>query len=261
MADEKPVPGRLWKYRAWNDHDRAKEFAANMIIHGELHFSSKKQLNDPFEYRWRDHYPKDPREIDAFVAELVEKQFKNESHLRKAIHFRALRQDVEERAQRHGGVSPTDTVITAGVFSASGTEKDILMWSHYADHHHGICIGIRPSRVVGKRFLPVEYRDDIPIMNIWEHVKENPEFVIYSLFKSERWAYEAEWRTMDRKVGPLRFAGCVDRVVMGVEATREMQDEVLRAVTESGQQIEVFKAVLSDWTYAIEIKPILMPEK
>jgi hypothetical protein len=67
----------------------------------------------------------------------------------------------------------------------------ILMWSHYASFHSGLCIGIRPAKM---RLSPkmalrwkVKYCDErLPL----EHSKPNE----IALRKATTWKYEREWR-------------------------------------------------------------------
>jgi hypothetical protein len=215
-------------------------------------FRQKKQLNDPFEYRWRDWYPKEPQDIDDLAKVIC---IKNWGKL-EPDHFRWMRKELSTRAAKHGGVIPTDTVITKGVFSASEINNDILMWSHYADHHRGICVGVVPAKVCGKHFRRVEYDTHVPVLNLWEYAKDvNPYFIKHSLFKSDRWKHEAEWRTMD-EVGPIKFAGCIDQAIIGAETSVETRAEVLETVRSAEHEIDVFEASLSGWSFGLEIEPL-----
>ncbi len=77
--DARP-PERLWKYREWGDHAR------RMIVKGELYFSTVNQLNDPFEFRWRERLPSTPDEIDLYPASCVLTNFRT----------------IQRRSGRHG---------------------------------------------------------------------------------------------------------------------------------------------------------------
>jgi Protein of unknown function (DUF2971) len=55
----------------------------------------------------------------------------------------------------------------AGVYSFAGDPKGVLMWSHYADNHEGICIQFEVAQdmeTIG-RTVPVEYDDKYPVVN------------------------------------------------------------------------------------------------
>jgi hypothetical protein len=153
-----------------------------------------------------------------------------------------------------GGICPTSAEIILGVFSASEIENDLLMWSHYADHHKGVCVGVRPS-VIARRFLRVDYVEHVPVMDVWEYVEPSTDiFVKLSIAKSLRWEYEKEWRTISKK-GPQRFPGCVDRVVIGALASDATRKSVHEAVNASKQEIRILEAKLSAKEYALVIRP------
>ena len=133
------------------------------------------------------------------------------------------------------------------------------MWSHYADHHKGICVGVRPE-CIGRGFRSVEYVEDVPVLDVKDYVTPSPDilhgekFIRLSLAKSLRWRYEKEWRSIS-KAGPDRFPGSVAHVVVGALASRDTRESVSAAVEESKQDIQIFQAELSDKYYALDIRP------
>ena len=130
----------------------------------------------------------------------------------------------------------------------------LLMWSHYANHHKGICVGVRPE-VIRKLFLEVQYVEEVPVMSVWSYVGKNRRpFVIRSISKYSLWSYEKEWRTIG-KAGPRCFPGCVDTVIIGARAAPETRAAVHQAIADSGQPISVMEARLSDRVYRLEIVP------
>jgi hypothetical protein len=251
MWEPKPNPERLWKYRSWD----AKGHAKNLIVSGEIYYASKEQLNDPFEFRYHDEFPPSTDECDRFVKALCAKVYPRDSREQWRDHYTRLKREVEAAISQGGRIGPTSANITLGVFSASEVNADILMWSHYADHHHGICVGVLPD-VINRLFLPVQYLDDIPVHNVWDYVYQTDvDFMRYSLFKSPRWAHEREWRTM-HPVGPERFPGCVDQIILGAQIKSDVRSAVLEAAAQSSRAIDVFQAKLGRRKYALDISPL-----
>lgn len=81
-----------------------------------------------------------------------------------------------------------------GVYSFAGDPRNILMWSHYAKDHSGICIQFEVSRditALGQAQL-VEYTLDYPIVD-WVNNFEDS-LVDVMLRKHEGWKYEKEER-------------------------------------------------------------------
>jgi Protein of unknown function (DUF2971) len=103
---------------------------------------------------------------------------------------------------------------TYQVLCLSASHDHILMWSHYADSHTGVVLGFEPRIVVGRRALataqPVLYSNDVPVaVTLEEYVGwltgQGPkpggrDSFGRSLFsKSTVWAYENEWRIVDKQ--------------------------------------------------------------
>jgi len=253
MAIQPPnAPDVLWKYRDWGD------FARRMIVDGEIHFSTLEQLNDPFEFRWQDQYPATHQELDRFVRAVLQKKFPLDSVQQRRIRYAQALSEVRQLAANGRGRSPTVTRLFHGVFSVSEINDDVLMWSHYANHHRGICVGVRP-KVINKLFLPVGYVDDVPVLNVWHYVGDEnsrDNFVYLSLAKAKRWEYEVEWRSISHK-GVQHFLGCVGAVVLGCKISKNDRDEVLEAIERASEPITVYEAQLSNTKYTLNIRPLV----
>jgi hypothetical protein len=250
-------PERLWKYRVWGDH------AHRMVVSGELYFSTIQQLNDPFEFRWRERIPSTPDEIDVYCRELCAYAFPKDSMSQRKARFVNLKRELTGAASiSKGRPMPTVARFEHGVCCLSDVCDDILMWSHYAAQHTGVCVGIRPERVTGKLFRPVEYSEDVPLLDAWEYIRGGKDtFVRLGLTKASHWSYEKEWRTVDL-AGPKQFPGCVDRIIIGARVTDETGESILTAVkaaAEAGNKIEVLFARQSPVHYELKLRtPIEM---
>ena len=75
----------------------------------------------------------------------------------------------------------------------SADKDNILMWSHYAASHSGLCIGIRPAnlRLAPENALRWKVTCDNKRLPI-DHKKPNE----VALRKAEAWEYEKEWRVV-----------------------------------------------------------------
>ena len=94
--------------------------------------------------------------------------------------------------------------------SCFSTKNDsILMWSHYADNHRGLCIGydfnkLDSSELLRSLIFPVSYIDNPANLSFLTDDENNEmcsslvdaTMVISSLCKSKLWAYENEWRVL-----------------------------------------------------------------
>jgi hypothetical protein len=248
MPDAPEMPERLWKYREWN------EYARRLIVHGELYYAKTDELNDPFEFRWREDYPKCNTEIDAFVREMLALNYPNDSIAERTVHYHDMFREAKEYAERvrRGGPLMTSTKIMHGLFCASEVNNDILMWSHYAGKHTGVCVGFRLNAVKPKILLPVNYTDELPIISVWTYAKCDGQVMVdLSCTKAKHWSYEKEWRTIHNP-GVRTIPSFVDTVIIGALAPETAKRDVIKAVAEAPQNIRVLQARLSETHYAVE---------
>jgi hypothetical protein len=249
MDDDREVPDVLWKYREWKEH------AKNMVVHSELYFSRLEQLNDPLDCHWCERLPTDYRERFQFIKHLSAQTFPDDDPYQRVVHMATLISQLRDLTKNTAdGLIRTVATYNSGVLCLSEINNDFLMWSHYADHHKGICIGIRPH-VLRKRFLSCRYGDDAPVIDAWDYVKNSKGLFVNAVrCKASHWSYEKEWRTADAP-GAKRYPGCIDSVVLGVRISDEHKNEVLAAIAESQHIIKVFQARLHPTKYQLLIEP------
>ena len=82
------------------------------------------------------------------------------------------------------------------MLSLTESADDILMWSHYADSHRGVCLRFSTEIGFFKDAQQVVYQDERPVVNL---IRDTPH--VYQrkavLYKSCHWEYEEEWRIID----------------------------------------------------------------
>jgi hypothetical protein len=74
------------------------------------------------------------------------------------------------------------------ITSFSANPRSILMWSHYADSHRGIAIGVKLSEAVQPE--KIDYLRTLPRINSFQ--RHTPKQILKS--KLQFWKYEEEWR-------------------------------------------------------------------
>ncbi len=90
---------------------------------------------------------------------------------------------------------------TTGISCLSETDDSLLMWSHYANNHRGICVEyelLEINKQLGFSPVPIVYSDERSVFqNLNSNTLDNDvtEVFIKSLTsKSPGWSYEKEWR-------------------------------------------------------------------
>lgn len=106
-----------------------------------------------------------------------------------------------------GHLPSTILPVEKGILSLTSNRDDILMWSHYADSHKGICLEF-DTRIPDSPFAlaqPVNYKtifDDYTFDADFDATQVSESV---SLTKSRHWKYEKEWRVIGSKSGACKF--------------------------------------------------------
>lgn len=143
----------------------------------------------------------------------------------------------------------------------------ILMWSHYANRHKGICVCYDPFDIMAaeKCLFPVWYKKEK--VNPYIHdekqgIRINDRIKEIFVQKSPEWSYEKEWRTIQItmteneqrnliKSGGLKIEGVrPKRVVLGARAEKELVEKVRDIGKKKG--FNVTKMKLCDNEYRLE---------
>ena len=195
------MPETLYRFRPL-DHDDKIDQEIEAIKNGRLYLSSMNRFNDPFEasFHWGSLYQKKMDSIaverNAFLsfqtpevqAQLVE-DWNNEMHEDHNMQRNKMREKIRNNYK---------------VSCFSECHNSILMWSHYANQHKGICLEFSMKKVeleIRKRIFPVAYHQNM--FNLSDYLDEessancikNQKYPFLCLFlKDIGWIYENEWR-------------------------------------------------------------------
>jgi hypothetical protein len=141
IKDMRILPGEenincLYKYRSlidYNDHGMNTN-TIKMLKHGELFFSKPRDFNDPFDCFVDEiadgtndefiKYLRNKRKTAEYINEILRQKNSGELNIRNLLE--------DDKSQDY-----------FKVFCLSKKFDNILMWSHYADDHKGICIGFQ----------------------------------------------------------------------------------------------------------------------
>lgn len=178
----------LYKYREDND------YCLDCLENNKLHLSSPNDFNDPYD--------------SAFSLNVSEFFESNISKLAKYYGAATHKYVSEEDIRYIFNQNPQMIDIASGMYvntardilrvcSFSTSYKSILMWSHYANQHKGVCFKYEFEKSDAKNLTdciyPVIYTDKI--FDIISNLHNLPcKYQLCSLIKSTIWKYEQEWR-------------------------------------------------------------------
>lgn len=150
-----------------------------------------------------------------------------------------------------------DTLVTSqvGVLCLSETYESILMWSHYADSHRGICLVYDTNHEFFAPAQPVLYQEQRPRVDPLKHTNE--QMLDNAIFtKSNAWAYEKEWRILHYQQGvgerQLPIAS-LKAIVLGVSLSGSDRQLVTAWAKASPARPAVVRAFLSPDRFEITV--------
>lgn len=196
---KRKLPKVLYKYRDWS-----KENHRRIIEENEIYFTSPKDFNDPFDCRIAPNITQlNDEEIKKFIDKTIIQNFSDFDRkgfdIEKLIAQRTidLTSNKIEEQRRFEEETFKKQDLHFGIFSLSKRWDSILMWSHYANNHSGICIGFYAEELEKIASLnPVAYSNKFPIISALEF--ETLESMIPSIYtKAKDWNYEKEYRLFD----------------------------------------------------------------
>lgn len=275
-----------YKYRAING------YTLDSLKNNRVYFARFSDFNDPFEFSTP--FP-NLKIMYARVSEGVDKLYKQgKMSIKNYVQIKELCLNIINDASQdldkvHGGI---DKVMKEfGIYCLSEVSDEILMWSHYADNHKGICIGFRslhdsfcprPS-VFGLNYtdcysdlndpkLVLEFYEEMYHRSVslpfdeWQKKYESlmvdvkkidDEKMAFAIItdKSSQWAYEREFRFVSRTSGLKEFAPeFITSITFGLRASDQDKKMIIEICKSSGKQhVEFFQAKKVEGVFALEI--------
>ena len=262
LDDFKNLPGNrpdfLYKYRSLAD-DNLKQYTQDIFLNNRLYHCATKDFNDPFEaifYFELSSYHIDIEEFiiswryfsnlnDQDISDLIDSA---EIH-QQSSHYESLAQKLQEKIQQR-----------TTVLSLCEAYDNILMWSHYADSHRGICIefDLNVAFEYWRQVLPMQYVNEFPYV-IGTEIGVRELKAIY-LSKSNQWAYEKEWRLINQLKTPGLLAfpeESISGVILGFNISQEDTNIVKEWVKYRKRKPIIRKTFIDNYSYSLGLTDII----
>jgi len=252
------MPRTLYKYQPIN------RFSLSKLINNQIWFSKPNSLNDPFDCQivLRDN----TNEIDyqeILKAMLEDSSDPDSLHSEAIAEDGSITYDFKQKVERGYRAGAQDTIEKMrderGVASLSAIHDDILMWSYYADGHKGICLEFDTSYSSFRYARPVEYRDEIPSVNIADAVVRSIDGIFWPMIltKFTGWSHEKEWRFFHQEGDRLYYypARALTGVYMGWKMPRNEQLTIGRILQDS--HATLYRTVRSENNYDLQVEKIV----
>jgi hypothetical protein len=232
---------KLYKYSSVN------EYTIQNFERNQLYFNYAKLLNDPYE--------------GAFDFQIRT----------QSLTFELLRVFYEHRYEEliESGESldvlldhtrfymMTQFLHEMRLTCFSSLNNSLLMWGHYADRHHGICIEYETKDPIFIAADKVRYTNEIPKLKINEindlkHENLTKQFINNMSTKEIHWNYENEYRLFDiTGTGIYKLLpGSISAIYMGLFCSIEDEKKIRKALI--NQKIRYYRTKLNTKKYKVE---------
>ncbi|WP_185966658.1 DUF2971 domain-containing protein [Clostridium sp. HBUAS56017] len=185
------IPKYLYKYLPINN------FSIDSLVREYIWCAPVDSLNDPFEYSINLTNEK-IIELDIELKERSRNYFKNISIEEKKAIIEKSKIEKKSEIDEHREI--LKKLVSDGrkkcTIGSLCEEKDLLLlWSHYANEHTGICVEYEVKKIEEETnsLFPVIYSNDM--VSAADFVPDAGIGIIKQIAtKSTEWCYEKEWR-------------------------------------------------------------------
>ena len=268
----------LYRYQAFARIRRKRQRLEDLIVKNARYDSSPLWFNDPFDCKSLfSTKGTTAHHINMFCEEFVhtvqeqirDDGFSPEDAKREMIARlstpRGMRAYLEESRDINQRL-----LERVAILCFSETPTDILIWSHYADGHRGLCLQFNKAvlgRVPGA-LVKVHYRPEYPVFREYVRLKTRQAKNRFLLArKSDRWRYEREWRLVRQE--PRGLAGfaqptgkfpddALTGIIFGCEMSERRRRHVRDLVRQrrSGTPVQFCEAVRKTEEYGVAIRKL-----
>lgn len=266
MIIMKKRPRKLYKYRSLAGDDF--RYTMQIFTDSFVKYTRPIDFNDPFESCFLVSFEASFEKQYSFIKNVIinskyDQAYKDSQLL--GLNKETVAQTIDLMNKQENRRISNSIREKQLVFSLSEVYNEIVMWSHYADSHRGICIEFDSECLDFGRdtFLEyVDYSDSYPcIYPIESDGKLNAAITEKILFhKFKRWEYEQEWRYVlpNDGVEVKRFpSNALTGVILGHAIHPINRDHVRKWAKD--RNIPVMQTKTKDDAYELDFK-ILPPD-
>ncbi|KQX19179.1 MULTISPECIES: DUF2971 domain-containing protein [unclassified Sphingomonas] len=262
-------PAKLYKYCPF------KVFSLRAISEAEIFHASPQQFNDPLDCNPTLDLDVSTDDGIRLLRQMLEQSGETPDRIEQEI--RSLRYSATEVWDDEPDTPGAEDarlrwslgrdilnrlraeMATYGVLSLSETYSSVLMWSHYSDHHRGLCLEYDTSLMPVQTLGAVDYRapravraDDL-LRWKFEGSADAEKRVRQTYFyaKSKEWAYEREWRDISPRVGANTLNFKLTAIHFGLRTDVTVQQTIAKVLARD-RDIELFAMWAREDSFQLE---------
>ena len=258
------IPRTLYRYMTF-------ERGRDVLSSNQLYFSSPQGFNDPFDCRVTPSFKDPVKDLEKYARSLARRQFPTLPRHERRQKLRSIRPQL--RGSRFEEIYKEwewKVLDQSGILCLTEKRDDILMWSHYANGHTGVCLEFEytPGGAFSGFSLPVSYAEEFPNITFAEIFNARDERAamvqfgkLLFLIKSWHWRYEKEWRLIRIATEQVRLYGLCSfparllrGVIVGCRMSDEHKHEIYQLSISRLPRPILYEAVKKDRQFALEIR-------
>jgi hypothetical protein len=257
-------PDKLYKFMRFRGDPNASapnENVQRLVERSDIRVSRAEEFNDPFDCApIITPFPPEIRER-LVVKEMEDPKYDGlpkEARAQIRDHLITVLSVPDASKREH-----TNTVREWGIYCLCAAYSSVLMWSHYADSHRGICIEFEAHPLLFGAADKVRYSEDRPIADVADVYSGRKEDAIRFrdaslLTKGADWSYEEEYRLLLRHVhGFIDFdAHLLTGIILGSRMQPEDEAKLVEMAETREHQPKLYRAVLHKTKNIIEREPL-----
>lgn len=243
---------------------RDDRFLIDTLEHQRIYLSNPLSFNDPFDCQLCISFKGSPAAASKKTREILSRSTKYKyakPQDRLAAYSKALSSAKKGELHRASELKEINRAQTAqtGVFCFTEDSRSVLMWSHYACKHEGVCLQF-DTKAEGwmREARQVQYLESYPELNYLTQ-DDGDIFTHQILSKASSWHYEKEWRIFRSRPPNDRYqrfkSDALKSVIFGTRMKPSRKKELalkLKGILPKTQQME---AKVSDTRFEIKIYP------
>jgi len=237
-------------------------YLRDLLLESRLWLSSPRDFNDPFDMTARVIFEGAPHELHQRFKQLIA----DKSGLPRKQRKEVLKNFTERKREEWRGAAEkalTKNMSETGICSFAGDPRSVLMWSHYGNHHTGVCLQFEIARdpKILLEAVPLKYVENYPVFNWVKDTGLQMRDLLLHKFKD--WKYEGEWRII-RPNGARSYMPFDASALVGLiygcraqEAAMEIVKEMLNERQTRGlPPVREYRAEKHGSQYALTIRVI-----
>ncbi|MFN0158766.1 MAG: DUF2971 domain-containing protein [Bacteroidota bacterium] len=250
------TPKFLYRYRP------VDSYSLRTISHSEFFFCSLDSLNDPFDCNLDFEYADTSNEIADYIADMAARTWPTvpAEELRRVAYNQVLSGDARKTMNSVIAAIRSEFQEKLCMLCMSNKNDDILMYSHYANGHKGLCLEFATTtHKFYDRPFKVEYSETFPQPKFSKFDSKNLESLTpFLCTKAMHWSYEQEWRIIKpEKAGLRQFPPkFLTGIILGSQIEPSSRNSVIEAIQQRGVATKLYEARKSSGRFSLEIREL-----